>query len=137
MKRSLLLFSLGLFALAGAAHAKDEEPAFLKNFFTPELVMREGTTIGLEPAQRAALTKDIGEVTQSTLDLQWQMLDHLRVVEELSAAETLDEKKLLGEIGTVMELERKVKIAHMGLLIRIRNLLTPEQRAKLRELRGD
>jgi Spy/CpxP family protein refolding chaperone len=130
-----LLLSLLLLA-AGSAQAKDEDPAFLKNFFTPELVMREGTAIGLDADQRSALTKDIGQVTQSTLELQWQMLDHLKVVEELSAAETLDEKKLLDEIATVMELERKVKLAHMGLLIRIRNLLTPEQRAKLRELRG-
>jgi Spy/CpxP family protein refolding chaperone len=31
----------------------------------------------------------------------------------------------------------RVKEAHMGLLVRIRNLLTPEQREKLRKLRGD
>jgi hypothetical protein len=35
-----------------------------------------------------------------------------------------------------MELERQVKRQHLGLLVRVRNLLTELQRKKLQELRG-
>lgn len=135
MIRSLALCVAALLALASPALAKDDEPAFMQHFFAPELVLQHGSAIGLGRTQRDAFMKDIGRVTGATTELQLSMLEHFGAVEELSAAENVDEAALLAEIQQVLATEMRVKEAHMGLLIRIRNLLTPEQRAKLRAIR--
>lgn len=135
MTRSLGLCLAALLALSAPAFAKDEDPAFLKNFFAPELVLQHASAIGLERSQRDKLLKDIGSVTGATTELQLSMLEHFGAVGELSAAEQIDEPALLAAIRQVLTTEMRVKEAHMGLLIRIRNLLTPEQREKLRAIR--
>ena len=139
MMRSLAaLLALCLLASSAAApaRAEGEDPAFLQHFFAPELVLKNSSAIQLSPAQRAALLKDIGQVSGSTTELQLSMLDGFSAVEELSAAEPVDEKALLSAIHEVLSAELRVKEAHMGLLVRVRNLLTPEQREKLREIRA-
>ena len=47
----------------------------------------------------------------------------------------VDETAVLAQADKVMGLEREVKKAHLSLLVRIKNLLTDAQRAKLTELR--
>jgi len=136
VKTLLTLLAL-LLALAAPASAEGEDPAFLKNFFAPELVLKHAREIDLTKAQRTALTKDIGQVTGATTELQLSMLEGFGAVEELSAADPVNERALLEAIREVLVTEMRVKEAHMGLLVRVRNLLTPEQREKLRKLRGD
>jgi Spy/CpxP family protein refolding chaperone len=131
----LLLAALLSLALAAPALGKDDDPAFMQHFFAPELVLQNASAVGLSRAQRDALMKDIGKVTGATTELQLSMLEHFGSVEELSAAESIDEAALLAEIHEVLATEMRVKEAHMGLLIRIRNLLSPEQREKLRAIR--
>jgi Spy/CpxP family protein refolding chaperone len=137
MTKLLPLALMLLLAFASPARAKDDDPAFMKHFFAPELVLKNAREIGLTPQQRSAITKDIGRVTGDTTELQLRMVEGFGAVEDLAAADPVDEKALLGAIREVLDAELKVKEAHMGLLIRMRNLLTPEQREKLTELRGD
>jgi Spy/CpxP family protein refolding chaperone len=79
--------------------------------------------------------KDIGQVTGATTELQLTMMEGFGAVEELAAADPVNEKALLAATHDVLLAEMKVKEAHMGLLVRIRNALTPEQREKLRRIR--
>ena len=135
MKRFLAATFVLALAFATQAFAGSEDPEFMQHFFAPELVLKNASAIQLSKAQRAALLKDIGQVTGSTTELQLSMLDGFSAVEELSAAEPVDEKSLLSAIHEVLSAELRVKEAHMGLLVRVRNLLSPEQREKLRRIR--
>lgn len=137
MKALLATLALLFFSLAAPALAADDkkDPEFLKHFFAPELVLQHASAIGLERTQRSEIMKDIARVTGSTTEHQLTMLEHFGAIEEQSAAEAIDEKALLASIHEVLIAEMRVKEAHMGLLIRIRNLLTPEQREKLRKIR--
>ena len=135
MKRSFAVVVALLIALAAPSSAEGEDPAFLKNFFAPELVLGHASAIKLSKQQRAALTKDIGRVTGSTTELQLTMMEGFGTVEELSAADPVNEAALLAAIHEVLGAEMRVKETHMGLLVRIRNLLTPEQRENLRRIR--
>ena len=135
MTKLLSLVAL-LLALATPSFAEGEDPAFMQHFFAPELVLKHAREIGLTKSQRSALTKDIGEVTGATTELQLAMLDGMGAVEELSAADPVNERALLDAIRQVLSAEMRVKEAHMGLLVRVRNLLTPEQREQLKKLRG-
>ena len=47
-----------------------------------------------------------------------------------------DETKILEQADRIMALEREIKRAHLSLLVRIKNALTPEQIAKLESFRG-
>ena len=136
MKSVLAALVTLLLALAGPALAEDD-PAFMKHFFSPELVLKHASAIKLTKEQRSELTKDIGQVTGATTELQLSMMDGFGSVEELSAADPVDEDALLGAIHEVLMAEMRVKEAHMGLLVRIRNLLTPAQRESLRKIRDD
>ncbi len=46
----------------------------------------------------------------------------------------VDEAQVLTQLDEVLGLEREIKRTHMGLLIRVRKKLTPEQQARLREV---
>ena len=135
MKSTLAALALLLLLTAGAPALAADDPAFMQHFFAPELVLKHASAIQLTKQQRAALTKDIGQVTGATTELQLSMMDGLGSVEELSAADPVNEDALLASIHEVLMAEMRVKEAHMGLLVRIRNLLTPEQRESLRKLR--
>jgi len=135
VKSTLAALALLLLLTAGAPALAADDPAFMQHFFAPELVLKHASAIQLTKQQRAALTKDIGQVTGATTELQLSMMDGLGSVEELSAADPVNEDALLASIHEVLMAEMRVKEAHMGLLVRIRNLLTPEQRESLRKLR--
>ena len=55
---------------------------------------------------------------------------------KLIQGNVLDETAVLEQVDHVLAAEREVKRAQIGLLVRIKNTLTPAQQAKLRELRG-
>ena len=64
----------------------------------------------------------------------------LIVEDELKMASLLrstpiDEARVLEQADKVMAQEREVKKMQLSMLVRIRNLLTPEQIAKLQEIR--
>ena len=132
------LFSLALVAFFGLptlAWAQPPEPEFMKALFPPELIMRHGREVGLSKDQRRAITDAVVKTQAKTLELQWDMQDAAQSLAALITKDRVDEKSALAVAAQVMEIEGRVKRAHLGLLIQIKNQLEPEQQKKLRELR--
>ena len=48
----------------------------------------------------------------------------------------MNEQQALAQLDKVLDAEREIKRLHIGLAIRIKNSLTPEQRAKLQAMHG-
>ncbi|HEX4575286.1 MAG TPA: periplasmic heavy metal sensor [Gemmatimonadales bacterium] len=117
----------------GPLHAEDALARFV---FPPELVMQHARAIGLKPEQRTAITHAIQELQSKVLDLQWQMQDEVQRLTELLDKPAVDQAAALAQIDKVLAVERDVKRAHMGVLIQIKNTLTPEQQAKLAQARA-
>lgn len=113
-------------------HQEDPLARFL---FPPELVMQQQHAIGLKPEQRTAITRAIQEFQTKVLDLQWQMQDETQRLTGLLEKPTVDQGAALAQIDKVLAVEREVKRAHIGLLIQIKNSLTPEQQARLAQAR--
>jgi len=67
----------------------------------------------------------------SHLDLQEETAKLLKLLD----GRTVEEARALEQADRVMGLEREIKRTHLGLLIRIKNMLTPEQQARLSEIR--
>lgn len=112
------------------------EDGFAKFLFPPELVMQQQAAIALKAEQRAAITRGVRDFQGKVLELQWQMQDETQRLGELLDRPSVDQSAALAQVEKVLAVERAVKLAHLALLIQIKNLLTPEQQARLAEARG-
>jgi Spy/CpxP family protein refolding chaperone len=101
----------------------------------PELIMGHQAELGIDERQRDAILKEIEHAQTQFPRLQWQLQAASEQLSSLLDAPKIDEAKALAQAGEVMKLEIEIKKTHLGLLIRIRNLLTDAQRAKLQEIR--
>jgi Spy/CpxP family protein refolding chaperone len=119
----------------GGSRDRQLEDPLAKYVFPPELVMQQQRAIGLTPEQRTAITRGIQEFQAKILDLQWQMQDETQRFTELLDKPVVDRAAALAQIDKVLAVEREVKRAHIGLLILIKNDLTPEQQARLAQAR--
>lgn len=109
-------------------------PAFLRYLFRPELVMRNQEAIGLTAEQRDGISAAMTATQQKLLALRWQIEAKGEAATPLFTGERIDPAPALAAAGEIMALEEQVKREHLGLLITVKNLLTPEQQKKLREL---
>jgi len=138
MKRAWPLAVAVLLCLAPLARAQQPAPAedpLAPYVFPPELVMRHAPEIGLDEKQRAAIKDAVVKTQAKFLDLQWEVQGEAEKLTRLLQATPVDEVAVLAQADKVMGFEREVKRAHLALLVRIKNVLTEAQRARLTELR--
>jgi Spy/CpxP family protein refolding chaperone len=109
-------------------------PAFLDHVFRPELIMRYQREIGLTSAQQEAITRAMAETQQALVDLRWKFEAESQELAKLLDSESVNEGAALAMAEKVMSIEQQIKKEHLRMLIRIKNELTPEQQAKLRQL---
>src|SRR5688572_19935823 len=117
-----------------AAQADNQEPDFARHVFAPELVMKHQQRIGLRADQRMAITDAIQQLQARVVELQWRMQEETQKMSELLEPASVNEQEVLAQVDRMLTIERDVKRAHMALLVRIKNTLTPEQQATLRSL---
>lgn len=136
MKRWMLLFVFLLGpAVARAQQAPGPDPIGDK-LFPPELIMANQAELGIDARQRDAIVKEVQALQGKVVELQWQMSAAVGdLVKELDAPR-IDEARAIAQADKVMGIERDVKRAHLGALIRIRNVLTDAQRAKAAALKA-
>lgn len=106
-----------------------------RDLYPPELIMRNQGTIGLTEEQRKAIRESMQECMTKFTDLQWQAGAQADVVSGLLKGERIDEAKVLAEVDKLVDMENQIKKLRLTSLIKIKNLLTPEQQKKLSELR--
>jgi Spy/CpxP family protein refolding chaperone len=122
--------------LAGQATASSDDP-LAEMLFEPELIMQHRRAIDLTDRQRDEISALIQQLQGQVVELQWELLEQ---VEELSAAlagPRVDLDRSLDRMDAVLRTEQRIKRAHLSLLVRIKNLLRPEQQEILRRLRDD
>ncbi|MCU1277486.1 MAG: Heavy-metal resistance protein, partial [bacterium] len=102
----------------------------------PELIMSHQSELSLDDKQRGAILKEIERAQSQVLQIQWQMQSAAEQLAKLLDESHVDETKTLAQADKVMELERQIKRNHLGMLVRIRNLLTDVQRSKLQQIRA-
>jgi len=102
----------------------------------PELIMSHQSELSLDDKQRGAILKEIERAQSQVLQIQWQMQSAAEQLAKLLDEAHVDETKTLAQADKVMELERQIKRNHLGMLVRIRNLLTDVQRSKLQQIRA-
>lgn len=102
--------------------------------FPPELVMRNQVAIGLRNDQQEAIRADMQKAVARFTDLQWQQSALVQSLEALCAQQPADERAVLAQFDKLLGIESEIKRLHFASLVRVKNILTPEQQARLREL---
>jgi Spy/CpxP family protein refolding chaperone len=103
-------------------------------FFMPELVMRHQQEIGLTPDQQTALRDEAVKFAGHVTDLRWQESASQETLASLLKQDKLDEKAVMAEQEKLLKIKDDITLSHMAMLIHIKNMLTPEQQAKLTEI---
>jgi Spy/CpxP family protein refolding chaperone len=106
-----------------------------RQLFPPEMVMGHQEELALQEKQRAAIRAEVVKVQTRFIDLQWQLSEDSEKMVNLLRGVPIDEAKVLEQADKVMAVERDVKKMQLSMLIRIKNLLTAEQIARLQEIR--
>ncbi len=140
---TLLFAATAALATAAPALAQQQPPApavqadpLFDALFPPELIMQHRRAIALTDEQRDAISQMIQELQGRVVRLQWELLDEMQQLTELMATPRIDLDRALDQLDNVLETEKQIKQAHLEMLARIKNLLTPEQQTALERLRS-
>ena len=136
MKRSLAALCLAVSLLPSASgEAPSGEGDPLGRFlFAPDKVLGHAQEIGLEEAQRKAIRNEVQKAQSKFLDFQFDLQSETERMTLLLREKPVDEAKVLGQVDRILALEKEIKKTQISLLVRIKNLLTAAQQAKLTEL---
>jgi hypothetical protein len=121
---------------AGARASPEALGAIEARVFPPELVMEHQLAIALAPEQLLAIQKEVEKGQKDMLRLQWELAREKEKLAALLDGPKVDERKVAEGATELMKRENAIKAAHLGMLVRVKNLLTSEQQTKLRALRG-
>jgi Spy/CpxP family protein refolding chaperone len=126
-----------LIALAGRwASAQQPDDQLRGSLFPPQVVMQNQQTLGLTDDQKAYFEAEIRQVQPRFEELQWKVEGEIEKMVSLVKQPKVDEAQALAQLEKVLGLEREIKRAQISLLIRIKNKLTVEQQARLREIQS-
>jgi len=103
--------------------------------FPPEMIMANQRAINLTDAQRNSLQQVMADAQGKFIGLQFKMSSEVEKLQSLLQPASVDEAKVLEQVDRVLGVERDVKRAQLSLMIRIKNLLTPQQQNRLNSMR--
>jgi Spy/CpxP family protein refolding chaperone len=141
MKRISTLCIACLWLVCNTALAQDAGKApgqdpIGEQLLPPELIMQNQKTIGLSDAQKNSVISAMKQAQGRMIDVQWDLQRATEPMVDLLKPDKVDEQAVLAQLDKVLAAEREVKRAQLGLMVRLKNILTPEQQHTLRELRA-
>ncbi len=118
------------------ASPRQTDDPFASELFVPELIMQHARAIGLDDRQRSAITQLITQLQGRVTSLQWQLAEQMQALKETLGRTSVDQDRALDQLNRLLETETTIKRAHLEMLIRVKNILRPEQKAALTRLRA-
>ncbi|MEM7080733.1 MAG: hypothetical protein AAF513_19100 [Pseudomonadota bacterium] len=129
---ALLILLLGLTIQSIPLQAAEPDP-FHGRLLPLELVMEFRRDIEMSRSQSDAVGELVVELQKSVAEKQWVMQSaYFDLIEELDE-ETVAEARAIELLDTALVTENQIKLEQIRFLIRLRNLLQPEQIRYLRE----
>lgn len=139
MKQAIAAFFLMALVVATASGQMPPggEDPLARYLFPPDKVLGHAQEIGLDDAQRKAIRNEVQKAQRKFLDLQFDLQTEGEKMAFLLQEKPVDEAKVLGQVDRILALEKDIKKTHISLLVRIKNLLSAAQQAKLAELQKE
>ena len=120
---------------AGNVYVPPATANFSQHLYPPELIMQNQGRLRITETQREAILTEIYKVQATAAQVQWRVAEESEKLNALLERDNVQESDALNQADRMMNSELAVKRAQLTMLIRIRNLLSAEQRAMLKELR--
>jgi Spy/CpxP family protein refolding chaperone len=126
-----LSFCLGV---AVQAQSTPGDP-IAENLFPPDLVLQQQRAIALTADQRDFI-QSAAEKTQPRIqETEQRVQAEVQKLASLIAKDQVDESAVLAQSDRINSAEGELRRTQLGLLVSIKNKLTPEQRTKLKGLK--
>jgi Spy/CpxP family protein refolding chaperone len=131
-----LLAGLALSCAAQTPPVEKLPDPIVANFYAPELVRMAQPALALTEQQQTDLSDAVGRIQPHIAATQKLLQEETRKLSDISKPDKLEEEAVMAQGDKVLALERELRRANLALLIKIKSILTPEQQAKLRDLRS-
>ena len=105
--------------------------------FPPDMIMGHARQLNLTEEQKQFMRSEIQKTTATFQDLQWKLQDQMELLQETMKSTSVNEQQALAQLDKVLDIEREIKRLHIGLAVRLKNRLTPEQQDQLHKMRMD
>lgn len=106
-----------------------------RDVYPVELVMSHQAAIALDEAQTSAIRSELQRTQSELVELEWRLHGQTETLAGALHEARVDEPAAVAAAERVARTEGELKLAHLRLLVRVKNLLRPEQRAQLDRLR--
>lgn len=124
---ALVLLSLA----ASSALGQQKEDVFKGKLFAPNVILENQAELNLSKEQFTKIRAAVVEVQTSVAEHEWDMREaYLKLMAELDR-KPVSEAAVLEHASAALLAENEVKKRQMAMLVRLKNLLTPEQVATL------
>ncbi len=137
---SVLLFTIALLAAqTPGAQTLDTDDAsshrevLSMGLYPPDLIMRHQQRLGITGAQRDEMLEQVRAFQDEVAELQWNLQNEQQRLRGVLAPGSIDMATAMPQVERVLQMESDFKKAHIKLLIAIKNALTAEQIAMIRE----
>ena len=105
--------------------------------FPPDMILGHARELNLTDEQKTFMRGEVQRTTTTFQELQWKLQDQMELLHETMKSTTVNEQQALAQLDKVLEIEREIKRLHIGLAVRLKNHLTPEQQHQLHKMRMD
>jgi len=103
--------------------------------FPPDMILGHARELNLTDEQKAFMRAEVQKATSTFQELQWKLQDQAELLHETMKSSSVNEQQALAQLDRVLEIEREIKRLHIGLAVRLKNRLTPEQQEQLHKMR--
>jgi Spy/CpxP family protein refolding chaperone len=103
--------------------------------FPPDFILGHARQLGLTDEQKSYMRSEVQKTMASFTELQWKLQDETETLHETLKTTSVNEQQALAQLNKVLDLEREIKRLHIGLGVRLKNRLTPEQQSQLQKMR--
>lgn len=138
-----------LLLMAGALSAQQPSPngpqpprrgegpgPFGDTLFPPDMVMRNQRLIGLAPEQKQKIREEMHKAATPLTDLEWKKADAEEELSDVLAPSKPDENKASAALDKLLIAENEMKRFQLGLMLRIKAILTPAQQQQLAAIKA-
>ena|SRR5690348_231247 len=101
----------------------------------PDLLLRNDAKLGLTPEQRSAIRQEVQQLQIKIVPLESRRSDEEARLGNMLGRDRVAESEALTQLDRVLAVEREIKRAQLAVLVRVENVLTPEQQKMLKSLR--
>jgi Spy/CpxP family protein refolding chaperone len=105
--------------------------------FPPDMILGHARELNLTDDQKTFMRAEVQKATTTFQELQWKLQDQAELLHETMKSASVNEQQALAQLDRVLEIEREIKRLHIGLAVRLKNRLTPEQQEQLHKMRMD